>query len=81
MIGDELETMSWKLGQSVDTLCLLLDGLKNEGMKVTKGPAMAAAFVGRLRVYMGAFHLITDTIEATGERLEALANKEGGEHR
>ena len=50
MIGDELETMSWKLGQSVDTLCLLLDGLKNEGMKVTKGPAMAAAFVGRLRL-------------------------------
>lgn len=78
MIGEEVETMSWKLGQSVDALCLLLDGLEREGMEVTKGPAEAENFAARLRVYMGAFNLITNIIEATGEHLEALAYKEGG---
>lgn len=75
MTGAELEALSWKQGQAVDALCLLLDGLEREGKEVTKGPAAAECFANRLRVYMGAFHLITDTLEATGGALENMAQQ------
>lgn len=81
MIGEELEALSWKLGQTVDALCLLLDGLEREGMGVTQGPAAAENFAVRLRVYMGAFHLLTDTIEATANTLTEISErKEDKQH-
>lgn len=79
MICEELETMAWKQGQAVDAICLLLDALEREGREITNGPAAAENFVGRLRAYMGAFSLITGTLEATGEALERMAQRMGGE--
>lgn len=75
MTGEKLEAMSWKQGQAVDALCLLLDALEHEGRTVTQGPGAAETFVGRLRVYMGALHLIADTFEDIGDTLEALAEQ------
>lgn len=73
--ADKLEEMAGKQGQAVDALYLLLDGLEREGREVTQGPFAAENFVGRLRMYMGAFHLIADTLEATGEALGELAGQ------
>lgn len=78
MIGDKLEELAEKQAQAVDALCLLLDGLDSEGRQVTQGPAAAENFVGRLQVYMGALHLITDTLEATVEALERMAQQIDG---
>ncbi len=72
---NKLEEIAWKQGQAVDTLYLLLDGLEREGKEVTQGPFAAENFVGRLRMYMGAFHLIADTLEAAGEALESVAEQ------
>lgn len=69
MTGEELEAMGWKQLQAVDALCLLLDALEHEAQTVTQGPVAAESFVGRLRVYMGAFHLIADTFEDMGNTL------------
>ncbi len=74
-ISEKLEAMSGKQGQAVDALCLLLDGLDSEGRTVTVGPGMAENFVGRLRMYMGAFHLIVDTLEEAGEALDTLSTQ------
>lgn len=80
MINGKLEELAWKQGQATDALCLLLDGLECEGRGITKGPAAAECFVERLRVYMGAFHLIEDTLEGIGKAVEELAGHgEGGE--
>jgi len=76
MIGDKLEELAEKQAQAVDALCLLLDGLDSEGRQVTQGQAAAENFVGRLRVYMGALHLIADTIETNVEALENIAEQE-----
>jgi len=70
MTGEELEAMSWKQGQAVDALCLLLDSLEHEGRTVTQGTAAAESFVQRLRVYMGAFHLIADTLEGMAKQMD-----------
>lgn len=66
---DKLETMGWKQLQAVDALCLLLDSLEHEGRTATDGPAAAETFVDRLRVYMGAFHLLADTFEDMGNAM------------
>ena len=66
------------LGQVSDALYLLLDGLDSEGNQVSEGPAEAENFVGRLRMYMGALHLIADTIENIGKALENM--EEGKTH-
>lgn len=76
MIGDKLEELAETQAQAVDALYLLLDNLDSEGRQVTQGPAAAGNFVDRLRMYMGALHLITDTIEANGKALEDIAEKE-----
>lgn len=76
MIGDKLEELAETQAQAVDALYLLLDGLDSEGRQVTQGKFVAENFVGRLRMYMGALNLITDTIEANGKALEDIAEKE-----
>ncbi len=72
---NKMEEISLKQGQAVDNLYMLLDGLEREGKEVTQGPFAAENFVGRLRMYMGAFHLIADTLEDTGKALEELAEQ------
>ncbi len=69
MTDAKLEETAQKQLQAVDTLCLLLDGLEREGRTVTQGPAAAETFVERLRMYMGALHLIADVIEDTAEQI------------
>ena len=59
-IGEKLEELSGRQGQAADALYLLLDGLEREGQMVTKGPLAAEDFSERLRMYMGALHLIAD---------------------
>ena len=65
-IGEKLEELSGKQGQAADALYLLLDGLEREGQMVTKGPLAAEDFSERLRMYMGALHLIADTLGDPG---------------
>lgn len=79
MIGEKLEAMSWKQLQAVDALCVMLDALEHEGRTVTQGPGAAESFADRLRVYMGAFHLIADTFEDIGDSMEYLAGEMGEE--
>ncbi len=67
MTGGDLLSLSANQAQAVDALYLLLDGLEHEGQTVTKGPAAAETFVERLRMYLGAFHFVTDGLEATGK--------------
>lgn len=76
MIGDKLEELAETQAQAVDALYLLLDGLDSEGRQVTQGKFAAENFVGRLRMYMGALHFVTDTIEANVKALEGIAEKE-----
>lgn len=79
MIGDKLEELAGKQGQAADALYLLLDGLEREGQMVTEGPMAAEDFVERLRLYMGALHLVADTLEDTSKAVENLAGQVGGE--
>ena len=74
-IGEKLEELSGKQGQAADALYLLLDGLEREGQMVTKGPLAAEDFSERLRMYMGALHLIADTLEDTSKAVEDLAGQ------
>lgn len=74
-IGEKMEELAWKQGQAVDGLCLLLDGLDREGRDVTNMPAATEAFAARLRMYMGALHLIVDAIESNGEALESISEQ------
>ncbi len=69
MIDAKMEETAQKQLQATDALYLLLDGLEHEGQTVTKGPAAAETFVERLRIYMGALHLIADVIEDTAEQI------------
>ncbi len=74
-IGAKLEETAQKQLQAVDTIYLLLDGLEQEGRAVTQGPAAAESFVERLRMYLGAFHFVTDGLEATGKAIEELSEQ------
>lgn len=74
-ISDKLLFLSANQAQAVDALCLLLDGLDSEGQMITQGKFAAENFVGRLRMYMGAFHFIVDGPEATSKALEELAEQ------
>ncbi len=69
MIDAKLEETAQKQLQATDALYLLLDGLDREGRTVTQGTAAAETFVERLRMYMGALHLIADVIEDTAEQI------------
>ncbi len=79
MIGDKLLFLSANQAQAVDNICLLLDGLEHEGNEITQGPVAAETFVGRMRMYLGAFHFIVDGLEATSKTLEELAEQMEGE--
>lgn len=79
MIGDKLEELAGKQGQAADALYLLLDGLERESQRVTEGPMATEDFVERLRLYMGALHLVADTLEDTSKAVENLAGQVGGE--
>ncbi len=82
MIDAKLEETAQKQMQATDALYLLLDGLDREGRTVTQGTAAAETFVERLRMYLGAFHFVTDGLEATGKAIEELAEQidfRGGE--
>ncbi len=69
MIDAKLEETAQRQLQATDALYLLLDGLDREGRTVTQGTAAAETFVKRLRMYMGALHLIADVIEDTAEQI------------
>lgn len=74
-ISGKLLFLSANQAQAVDAVCLLLDALDSEGEQITQGKFAAENFMGRLRMYMGAFHFIVDGLEATGKALEELAEQ------
>lgn len=78
-ISSKLLFLSANQAQAVDNVCLLLDALDSESKHITKGEFAAEHFTARLRVYMGAFHFITDGLEATGKALEEISEQMGTE--
>lgn len=74
-ISGKLLFLSANQAQAVDAVCLLLDALDSEGEQITQGKFAAENFMGRLRMYVGAFHFIVDGLDAAGKALEELADQ------
>lgn len=72
-MSEKLFFLAANQAQAVDALCLLLDGLDHEAQAITKGQFAAEHFVGRLRLYLGAFHFVVDGLEATAKTLGDMA--------